>query len=395
MRTTKKLIAILLCLAMLPCSLLTVFATGEGTQTDAVEAGNVLYYQQFNGNVESISSTGMDVPATTTISSEGYLSSSYEYGKRRIVANLPDVLPSHNTYTIEMTFRFNGAYKEAASIQIGWGPEVAADCLLQITHGQGLKMTYYGKDYTALYDNYSDMKDAWWSPREKPITPGNFVDVKIQIENGKMTNRSFTVNNVTYYLNNSESLGDNYFDGTINVEQIFIRQYNACVDISDIRIVEGVGYTEYKGQFAERSYSDFYNTSVISKGVQPTVMASQEIRLVAEIKGTDFKAAGFNVSITYTDSEAADPKALITTSKDMTAHCAYLSLGARGENNEIISIKPELGGDHLIAIAINDIESRYTITNVTFTPYAIDANGYTYIGSTYNYDYATQSVSAQ
>ena len=114
---------------------------------------------------------------------------------------------------------------------------------------------------------------------------------------------------------------------------------------------------------------------------------------MAEIDGSKFAAAGFKVSLSYTDNtDSSSPVAVTTDAKDMTAHYAYSSLAADGV---IGAITPQKDGNYLIAIVIDGIPDYVTDLKVTFTPYAVTADGETYIGLQFVYDFATQTVTVQ
>ena len=371
------------------------------------ERGEVLYQQVFaaGNGVDSFAKAGLEKGTPTNgdcyiDKNSGYLMTDAVNNRVDTMVILPDVL-TQDTYTVEIVFRFRyrntNDKRASAGIVLGFNGENP------IYSGETNQAPKTTEMLTVKYDNFSSWSfdttvsndelvavENEWLMGEND-TCGDWIKMTVAVRYDKLYKMSLSCNGQTW-----ESDVPTAKD-VLNTTQLYIANYQAGLDISSIKVVEGVDYTEndIHGQFATKSYSDFYNTDVISTGIQPSVITSQEIRLVAEIKGLNFKAAGFRVSITYTDDNADNPTAPITKSNDMVAHCAYLSLSARGENNEIASIEPKNGGDYLIAIAIEGIEERYTITSVTFTPYAINADGHTYIGETYTYNYTTQSVVAQ
>lgn len=117
MRITKKLLAILLCLAMLPCTFLTVFAADETQTIDPTPAGSsqngeVLYYQRFDKNFNlTLDKTGLIPPVDSdtikaTIDDNGFLASE-QFTKSTKLCRLPVGLSETQDTTLLLANRIN------------------------------------------------------------------------------------------------------------------------------------------------------------------------------------------------------------------------------------------------------------------------------------------------
>lgn len=120
---------------------------------------------------------------------------------------------------------------------------------------------------------------------------------------------------------------------------------------------------------------------VINVGAQKALDGSK-VRLVAEINGYDYKAAGFYVTATWTGKNEADEV-------DLPCNFAYTSLLAEEENGNINEITPANDGYYLIAVVIDNIPDKDGLT-LTFTPYTVSTDGtITLTGEEMVYDHTT------
>ena len=108
MNISKKLIAILLCLAMIPCLFLTAFA-------DGVSDGDVLFSATFDGSAgapASLAAAGLESLASSSDlqasinEDNGYLNVSSLGTKYNKIALTESILGSVSAYTVQATFRW-------------------------------------------------------------------------------------------------------------------------------------------------------------------------------------------------------------------------------------------------------------------------------------------------
>ena len=401
----KKILVIILCFIIVSCSAVTAFASetnsGDGTEIDN---GRVLYYQAFGESFKgkTFADAGMtektNTNGTTTVEN-GFLSSTVSTNKKSPVVTLPDVLSS-TTYTVEMSFRFkkNGSNveRDSSAIFIGFNFDDFNNDSFDYRAGMYYRDNSNNNNYKPENTKFNKtdvealnaVRSAW---QLNGNTYGEDAKITVAVKNDILYKMTISCDNKVWECTD---VYDTYKNEELNSGILYIWNYQSGIDISSIRVVEGVDYTDadLHGQFATKSYSDFCNTDVISTGVQPG-LTDAKARLVAEIDGSKFAAAGFKVSLSYTDNtDSSSPVAVTTQTKDMTAHYAYTSLAADGV---IGAITPENSGNYLIAIVIDGIPDTVSDLKVTFTPYAVTADGETYIGLQFVYDFATQTVTVQ
>lgn len=415
----RKLIAIILCVAMLiPCAMFNTFAE----ETANVDSGKVLYNQEFGESFKDKTFADADLKTYSTgygawkiSNTDGYFTGWMANNRIMSLVSLPDVVPDHNTYTVELTYRYTtriennkdkstvtdrNSVRGSAGMLIGFNLIESSNVS---SNGQShYTPTHIGTLYSAdatdwiKFDttdaNYAAVRKAWAVTEDKTNSDdeyGEWITMKVSVDNDYFKSIEISCNGAKW---TSETVIDAWKDTKLNTDILYIASYQSGFDIKSIRVVEGYDYTEYKGQFATKSYSDFCNTDVVSVGVQPG-LTDAKARLVAEIDGSKFAAAGFKVALSYTDNtDSANPVAVTTNAKDMTAHYAYSSLAADGV---IADITPEKEGNYLIAIVIDNIPDTVTNLKITFTPYAVTADSETYTGLQYVYDVATQTVTVQ
>lgn len=397
----RKLIAIILCVSMLiPCAMLNTFAEEEPT----VDSGKVLYNQEFGESFigKTLADAGLTeytefAPSANgnrhfvEVTSEGLLQVRTTQNRYFGCLSLPtDTAPEHGTYTLEMTFRFrpnaSNQSRDNSWFGFAWGEFQTQQYTYQAVKHISAEAEGDWNFSVADDESFSKVKEQWkYTGNTYADVYGNNVTMKLSLEGNKLVGASLECNEKKW--SSQTPIKELELTGDIGM---YIR--DCSIDIFSIKVVEGVDYTEYKGQFATKSYSDFYNTDVVSVGVQPGLTGTKA-RLVAEIDGSKFIAAGFKVVLSYTDNtDSANPVAVTTDAKDMTAHYAYTSLAADGV---IGAITPEKNGNYLIAIVIDNIPASVSDLKVTCTPYSVTADGETYIGEQFVYDFATQIVVAQ
>ena len=130
--------------------------------------------------------------------------------------------------------------------------------------------------------------------------------------------------------------------------------------------------------------SEFIVTNI---GAQKAVGTNvgNKVRLVAEIKGYDYKAAGFKVSATW------DGK-IESAEIDLGCSYAYTSLFAEDEGGNIEPIVPTREGYYLIAVIIDNIPTDKINLKLTFQPYVVTADGTeSLVGEAFIYDVAANT----
>ena len=262
----KKLLSIILCLVLISCSAMPVFANGNETPDDS---GEVLYYQQFGkvGDdliVENIPSAGLrggDVGITSIDEETGYLTAII--GKdtvRRKLVSLDNIVPADGTYTVEFTYRMKYGRYNASSVQLGWETENLT--ILEFTGNDGLKLTYDGGDTSTQAYEANFGKDVIGFQGVQTEFEGNWVTAKVEVTNNVLTGHSFIYNGEEYEYAINYS---NYNGEEIDADALYFRGYSMNADFSSIRVVKGVGYTEenLKGAMATASYSELTNDNTL------------------------------------------------------------------------------------------------------------------------------------
>lgn len=382
----KKILAFILCITMLiPCAMFNTFAQ----DSDSVESGKVLYDQQFGENFvgKDFADAGLTPGEEATGASyidqtTGYLESWVNNNCTDPIAVLPDILPSHRTYTIEVVFRFttrinntNSSQRSArnsAAFSIGFNgltthsdASPSATDMVTVTHGSWNQQLNFSYDSNAALP----WKLADTSPdTDKNVDRyGEWVKLTLSVKDDCLSKLVLACDGTTLVFDQPQNTDK------LNSTKLYIANRQAGLDISSIRVVEGV---------------DFAN--VTNAGVQPGT-DGKSARLVAEIADSKFAAAGFKVSLSYTN--ATTNETVTTGVNDKKANYAYTSLVADTDRG-IEQITPK-DGYYLIAIVIEEIPDYVTDLKITFTPYATTADGDTYTGQVYVYDVAAQTVDVQ
>ena len=245
----KKLLVILLCLSMLPLTMFTSFAAGT-----EVESGNVLYYQRFNKAYTdlTVEKAGIvDIPHEdykpevdyTVIDESGYLKVDQNgFGKSQDIATLPDVIPdSLESYTLETKFRFGPGSSGNSNMQIKFGNGETGSQSIVLRYGE----TQSGEFLRVGFVNM-EVVSAW---QKGDNEYGDWVTLKVAIKDGCLYKVSVDCGEASWTTTDCE------YKEKIPTGQVLLRQMYGTVEYQHIRIVEGVDYTEYKGQYATTSYS--------------------------------------------------------------------------------------------------------------------------------------------
>ena len=259
----RKLISIILCVAMLiPCVMLNTFA-----QENAVDSGKVLYYQQFGKIdddliVNNIPSAGLrnGYPGITSIDEEtGYLSAKIGSDTtRKNLVFLDNIIPEDGTYTVEFTYRVRYGRYNASSVSLGWGTEKMT--LLQFTGNAGLLFSYEGSESVTQSYTENFGKDVIGFTGSNSEITGNWVTAKVEVTEDVLTGHSFIYDGTKYDYDVDYSI---YNGEKIDADDLYFRGYSMNTEFSSIRVVKGVGYTEYKGAMATASYSEITNDNTL------------------------------------------------------------------------------------------------------------------------------------
>lgn len=232
----KKTIAILLvATTIFFCMSLTASAS-----LASFESGHVFYYQHFDKNVD-LKATGItladnaDVNFIMAIDSyTGYLSTHSIGAPDYQKFILPDVLP-HNvtTFSVEVRFCFTdpATYRQGGLV-VGFGEgNTRTDCNLRYNLNNG------------QFDRFGTLSNAsqWimgdWVNLKVMIKDGIFYQATVQVDGNEAVTLTSTTNTPA------------------NPGQIFFMINRAGIDFEYIRVVAGIDYTSYSGEYADKSYS--------------------------------------------------------------------------------------------------------------------------------------------
>ena len=256
MRTLKTVVAILLCLTLMPIlSVLTVFAEEPAT----VPAGTVVYRQLFNKSVTKVEDAGL-VPQNheafkkqVTISSDGYLSASTlginnEYYR----IDLPkDLLSGSKEYTYQITFRYaDPDCADWGGFQLGLGSKYNVNMRYnQLENGKG-RVDCYG------YVVEPALINAWKATKNgDTIVPGAWVTAKVTVKEGKLDTTTLSVEGVETvqtFNNNPADVGE--------TAQLFMMVFGSSVQIKEILVVNSITDTP-KGNFLKVNWADVYGNA--------------------------------------------------------------------------------------------------------------------------------------
>ena len=250
--------------------------TLQSGSATAVDDGNVLYYQRFNKGfgMSSLNSTGLmaynDMADRVTIDADGYLRVDNATGAKNYknMIKLPDVIPDGlATYTWEIKFRYVSSQNHGC-ITPSWGENGTSTKLgLALRYNQNGKFDNVAT--TATDPVNSNCVAAWLAD---DLGAGGWINMKIAVKDGFLDTVAITVNDkysgqeITWTTDSPEYSSLIPFD-----KEMIIRVGPETVaQFASIRVVEGVGYTEYKGDYATTSYSGHADSLAVEddNGVQ-------------------------------------------------------------------------------------------------------------------------------
>lgn len=251
--------------------------TGSATEVDT---GNVLYYQKFNKafGLAGLNATGLmaysDMAERVTIDESGYLKVDNATGEKNYknMIKLPDVVPDGlASYTWEMKFRYISSQNHGC-ITPSWGENGTSTKL-----GLALRYNQTGKFDNVATSNTEPVNSnavAAWLADE--FGAGGWINMKIAVKDGFLYNVSITVDDKYSGQQITWSTDSPEYSTLIpfNEAMIFRVGPETVAQFEIIRVVEGVDYTEYKGDYATTSYSGHADSAAVEeeKDVQgPTV----------------------------------------------------------------------------------------------------------------------------
>ena len=231
----KKAIAFLLiATTVILCMSLTASAS-----LASFNSGHVFYYQHFDKSVD-LNATGLTKASNVDInfimdidSYTGYLSTHSIGAPDYQKFILPDVLP-HNvtTFSVEVRFCFTdpATYRQGGLV-VGFGEgNTRTDCNLRYNlNGQF--------DRFGTLSNASQWVMGEWVNLKVMIKDGIFYQATVKVDGGEAVTLTSTTNTPA------------------NPGQIFFMVNRAGIDFEYIRVVAGIDYTSYSGEYADKSYS--------------------------------------------------------------------------------------------------------------------------------------------
>lgn len=232
----KKIIALLLAItSVCLCMSLTI-----GASQGAYASGYVFYYQHFSKDVD-LNATGitkadnvdanfmMDIDPYT-----GYLSTHSIAAPDYQKFILPDILPYEvTTFSVEVRFCFTdpATYRQGGLV-VGFGEgNTRTDCNLRYNLNNG------------QFDRFGNLSNAsqWvmgeWVNMKVMIKDGIFYQATVQVDGHEAVTLTSTTNTPA------------------NPGKIFFMINRAGIDFEYIRVVAGIDYTAYSGEYANTSYS--------------------------------------------------------------------------------------------------------------------------------------------
>ena len=228
------------CLALTALIILTLCVCSSAMDS-ALSLGEVIYHQSFD-EVSQYSSCGISVGTLGSPDASIYISDGglniLPFDSSRVYLILPQYEKS-DSYTAEFTFKFLNKYNDnayLAFILTSRGPEPT-------------NITSFVIRANGTVDDFSSVSDEV----KKSVAEGNEVSVKIPLEDGVLHEVELSSGGFSCTVERRDVV---LVDGGQN--GFVIR--NADVSISDIYIVNGVGYSEKTGYYASNSYSEVIST---------------------------------------------------------------------------------------------------------------------------------------
>ena len=231
----KKIVAFLLVItSVFFCMSLTASAS-QG----AYDSGYVFYYQHFDKDVD-LNATGLTKASNTDVnfimaidSYTGYLSTHSIGAPDYQKFILPDILPYEvTTFSVEVRFCFTdpATYRQGGLV-VGFGEGgTRTDCNLRYNlNGQF--------DKFGTLSNASQWVMGEWVNMKVMIKDGIFYQATVQVDGKEAVTLTSTTNTPA------------------NPGKIFFMVNRAGIDFEYIRVVAGIDYTSYSGEYANTSYS--------------------------------------------------------------------------------------------------------------------------------------------
>lgn len=295
----KKIIAILLTVTfVLVCMSLTASAS-----RGAYDSGYVFYYQHFDKNVD-INATGLtkadNVDANFMMAIDsytGYLSTHSIAAPDYQKFILPDILPYEvTTFSVEVRFCFTdpATYRQGGLV-VGFGEGgTRTDCNLRYNlNGQF--------DKFGTLSNASQWVMGEWVNMKVMIKDGIFYQATVQVDGKEAVTLTSTTNTPA------------------NPGKIFFMVNRAGIDFEYIRVVAGIDYTSYSGEYANTSYSG--NQAPAETTAADTTTATPPETTVAHVETTT-AAVETTTAPVETTAEAVEttevPQETTTVSADTT-----------------------------------------------------------------------------
>ena len=307
--------------------------TGSSAEVDT---GNVLYYQRFNKafGLTRLNATGLmaysDMDARVTIDEDGYLKVDNATGAKNYknTIKLPDVVPDGlASYTWEMKFRYISSQNHGC-ITPSWGENGTSTKLgLALRYNQNGK---FDNVATSATDPVNSNAVASWLADD--FGAGSWINMKIAVKDGFLYTITITVDDkysgqqITWSTDSPEYSSLIPFD-----EEMIIRVGPETVaQFASIRVVEGVDYTEYKGDYATTSYSGHADSAAVEEkeDVQGPTVNEQKPPVQQQKPNNDTVAAPEAESETETTEEKKGCGGFATSSVAvmgvMTAICGAM-----------------------------------------------------------------------
>ena len=225
--------------------------------TNGYSEGHVFYNQDFKNTVHSIEDAGLTLDPKNNakyrcfINNNGYLDARSMDGDAPLGYNrfiLPDVVPADiSTFTVEATFRFTNpeCYNHGGMIfGFGYGSDKPQDCNIR-----------YNND--GKFDKFGDKALSKVSSQllASKNGPSKWITAKVSIEN-------YQISQAIVIVEGNEPITLEALEPktTVNPGRLFIMQGYTDVEISSIKVVNGMNYSTYSGEYATK----FYYNPVIS-----------------------------------------------------------------------------------------------------------------------------------
>ncbi len=211
-----------------------------------ITPGKVLYHQDF-ADISDIAFSGIKIGTLSTdnafINCPGECLSIRMYDRARVYMIMPHTKRA-NTYTVEFSFSF-----EPSSSSNGY---IALMLTCRGDEPSNISYVLFRADGTV---------DDFESPAPElsaAIAAGETVNVTVPVENNILHEIHLTVGENTYTLNRDRVL-------VMSNENFGFAVRNTSVNVHEVYVVDGVGYTEKSGYYTVNSYASD-NAPIIPEG---------------------------------------------------------------------------------------------------------------------------------